>query len=441
MSDETASRSRAAYGIRKLLAGVTLVATLYLTWMSDVMSPQHLGANLLASYLALSGLFLLLSRAPLEEALARLLLTTISVAVVLVCFEGAALLGLDYRALLAGRWEAYVDPAEFEPALLHARPPHLQLSGTMKGNIASAWCLRESSRPRRYELRYDNYGFRNDSDLQTADVAVIGDSYLEGIEVSSRELATSVLARSSGLTVANLGRQGVGPQEELVLLQRYALALKPKVIVWAFFEGNDLRDLVQYDAVTAAAAARKSPWPRRKPSFTATALEVAYRAMCRPSPIAARRSAVFRTAQGEDVRMYFSDLTPPGSRNEAALDRFRAIIREAFDSAQQQGVHLALAFVPIPLRVYRDLARFPLDTECLDTDLGGDLPERIKQLAAGISPEISFVDLTPVFRRAARNGELAYLPDDTHWSPLGHRLAGEALSEMLARDLTPSPKR
>jgi hypothetical protein len=45
------------------------------------------------------------------------------------------------------------------------------------------------------------------------------------------------------------------------------------------------------------------------------------------------------------------------------------------------------------------------------------------------------VDLLPVFRDAAKRGENAFIPFDGHPNELGHRLAGEALEEPVARVL------
>ena len=37
---------------------------------------------------------------------------------------------------------------------------------------------------------------------------------------------------------------GTGPLHQLAILKEYVAPLKPKVVLWNFFEGNDLQELV-----------------------------------------------------------------------------------------------------------------------------------------------------------------------------------------------------
>ena len=69
---------------------------------------------------------------------------------------------------------------------------------------------------------------------------------VEGMTISDAAIATSVLSRLQGKVVANLGQYGYGPQQEFAVLQRYALPLEPRTVIWMFFEGNDLSDAADY---------------------------------------------------------------------------------------------------------------------------------------------------------------------------------------------------
>src|SRR5207247_4423570 len=44
----------------------------------------------------------------------------------------------------------------------------------------------------------------------------------------------------TGLKVSNQGLGGYGTLQELEVLMRYAVPMKPRLIAWFFFEGNDL---------------------------------------------------------------------------------------------------------------------------------------------------------------------------------------------------------
>ena len=57
-------------------------------------------------------------------------------------------------------------------------------------------------------LRYDQNGFRNDQDLSSAEIAVLGDSYVESPMFPSSVLATTRLAEATHTSVANFGQSG-----------------------------------------------------------------------------------------------------------------------------------------------------------------------------------------------------------------------------------------
>lgn len=89
----------------------------------------------------------------------------------------------------------------------------------------------------------DEHGFRNPSGLpDKAQVALIGDSFVQGECVPPGKDIAAVL-RGDGHDVRSLGASGSGPLVELAIQIEYALRLEPKVVIWCFFEENDLDDL------------------------------------------------------------------------------------------------------------------------------------------------------------------------------------------------------
>jgi hypothetical protein len=80
--------------------------------------------------------------------------------------------------------------------------------------------------------------------------------------------------------------------------------------------------------------------------------------------------------------------------------------------------------------VYGDLVELPPDSELAGWPRS-DLPARLREQLAHLSPAIGFVDLTAALKARAAAGELVYLPDDTHWTPAGHAAVARALAEHL----------
>jgi hypothetical protein len=90
--------------------------------------------------------------------------------------------------------------------------------------------------------RSDQYGFNNPEAQWRADaveVMAVGDSFTFGADVPFGRSFMDILRQEVGLAV-NLGCGGNGPLSELATLIEYGTILRPKTVIWAYFEGNDL---------------------------------------------------------------------------------------------------------------------------------------------------------------------------------------------------------
>jgi hypothetical protein len=287
--------------------------------------------------------------------------------------------------------------------------------------------------------QYDQHGFRNRPDPRAADVVLIGDSFVEGWGVTAPELVTSRLASDLHRPVANLGQSWYGPQQELEVLRRFGLPLHPRACVWAFFEGNDLQDVERYQEalpIWSELSKRNHSFALR--SFTRNAL-YALRRLGRTSGgqdatgTLAYPYGVFRESDGREVRMYFEYKSHRlSSREMGDLGVVRHVLGEAGDLCRRQGARFLVVFVPSKDRIYLDRARFAADAEPLHWEKN-DLPDRLAAAVRQADPDAGFLDLTPVFRQRAARGEVLYFLQDTHWSPLGHAIAADAIATRLGR--------
>lgn len=75
-------------------------------------------------------------------------------------------------------------------------------------------------------------------------MVLIGDSIAQGCCVRPGEDLGSLI-RERGLRALNLGYGFNGPLFELAILMEYARPLEPKVVLWLYFEGNDILELSQ----------------------------------------------------------------------------------------------------------------------------------------------------------------------------------------------------
>lgn len=248
--------SRTPRGPRRSLWAILVVATALALWitlglMARQLVPGSAGLTdrlfaltLLLTYVGLWSSLILASKTP-RPMLYRALGTSLTLGIIFVVLEIPASLrqvhwkivfrrlageGVDYRT-------AYVSDAE----LSYRRIPGVKWSTLPASDIEQEFRLPPTA-DEPITFTYDKWGYRNAVDMEHADIVLIGDSYVEGWYVSDEETVASRLSARLGRPVANLGVAGYGTLQELRVLEGDALARQPEVVVWFFFEGNDLYD-------------------------------------------------------------------------------------------------------------------------------------------------------------------------------------------------------
>lgn len=426
-----------------MVAGISVLV--WMTWMPDA---RHLAVGLVLIYLLGWIVHALWSRLWRREILARFIMTSVTLAALLLFVEGLAWLRVvDYRQVFSTPGYPYwwnrpghlTDPELFWVV----QPLHRVHVRYTRGDIGEFLCLPRQP-PLMFDVRYDRRGFRNERDVAQAEIAVIGDSFVEAPMAPAEVLMTTLLEGLQGKPVANFGMSGYGPQHELVVLKRHVLPLEPSSIVWIFYEGNDLSDVQAYEGLTAHAAEFvHSPWER---SFMKNALWGALRVWehrpCTPRPQLAKQYATIRTSDGSRKKIYFWDGGQAlGANDLVALQKTGRMLAEAYRLSRDRNIRFVVVFAPVQYRVYHGTSSVVEESEAITDWAVNDLPERLLRIAGDISSEIQFLDLTPIFQRHAANGALLFLPDDMHWSPDGHRVVAEAIHELLATSAGKSPDR
>jgi hypothetical protein len=107
---------------------------------------------------------------------------------------------------------------------------------TVYCNEEGEWVIYES----------DEHGFHNPKGIwssDSVDIVALGDSFTQGGCVPSEKNFVAVVRERYPKTL-NLGMAGQGPLNTLATLKDYAEGLKPKIVLWFFYEGNDIADLL-----------------------------------------------------------------------------------------------------------------------------------------------------------------------------------------------------
>jgi len=357
---------------------------------------------------------------------------------------GAATRMLDYRRIrdaligIEGPNVDFVDDGD----LLFRRAPRARWSGWPRTDMSTYFNL-----PFRAEhpitFTTDSKGFRNASDPTHADVALVGDSYVEGWGISDDETVSARLSARLHAPVANLGTAGYGSLQELTVLEHDALPLGPRLVGWFFFEGNDLDDDQNFEnAMTGRPAGTRpstpapaEPLSRRwrdfeDRSFTWNVFQQLRQATDRIVPNRIATYGWFRDASGVSHQVYFYDFyatRPITDFERARLQVTDATLRRADADCRRRDVELVVYFVPIKFRVYRDSVTFPPGSPC-ENWTPWDLEADVRRMCERSG--IRFVSLTEPMRQAAHRGALLYQPADSHWNAAGAAF----VADLVARD-------
>lgn len=412
-----------------VLAVVARVATVEAATVTDVLFVLALPLT----YVAGAGAVVRASPRPRLAAM-RVVALTLGVLAALSLLELAAAVRLVHWELvfkvLRGEQQHYVP----DPDLGFRHAPNVRRSGRPRSDVELAWGL-PARRSDHVIITYDRRGYRNATELNRADIVLIGDSYVEGSYVSDDQIVSSLLQARLSRPVANLGVAGYGTAQELVVLKRDAMPFEPRAVIWFFFEGNDLYNDHQFaNVLLASREVRATPWTDGHRWW---------------------RRSLMRHAQGQ-LRLILYPLVPTYCPHfgtmiigphrgqkilfwpEAAVtwteferDRWEQAqhtLREAVRITREHGVKLLLVHVPIKFRVYRDFIGFSPGSELSDWTLS-PLPDLFAQFCR--TEELACLDLTGVLRDAVRAGRMPHAPADSHWSPEGHQLVARRLEEML----------
>lgn len=424
---------------RGIVISLTLAAFLAgygVLLLIGVTSLRHLIDNVIATYLLGWALYGMFARVPLSEVGTRFLLTTGSLMMCWALAEGAVLVGaVDYRTFF-GTYERgnplSIAGRRFDPELLWRHDPYYRYEAAYQGNIGEALCIPPDP-ARKVAVRYDKHGFRNTADMHEADLAVIGDSYIEGYFTSETALITTILADLQGRPVVNLGHAGYGPQQELVVLKRFGLPLKPKVVIWAFFEGNDFAESEEFesDIFRSTNSVWQDFWFRSLTRNVAAFILRPPARSCRPDEQIKDFRAEFRGADNRTETVFFAP-TEVETPSEKTLRKVLDPIVDAAKLCREHDIRFLVAFIPEKFRVYHDLSNVSLPTEAVRQWGVSEVPDQMQQILMKLEPSIEYVDLTPALKAATANGVATYLSDDTHWTDEGNRVAAETIHRALS---------
>ena len=292
------------------------------------------------------------------------------------------------------------------------------------------------------------------------------------------------LEQRLGVAVQNYGTAGFGPQQELLVLKDFVAAHRPRLVVLAFFAGNDIFEAEAFDEFERSGASAAPPAPgwrineivRRADTWHVvsawragiiglTGPEKAERPRhrSRPSippatrmtPASFDRGVFTVPVAGRVLRWAFLPAylnTLNLTEGELAARRGWMLTRKAIGDMQTVSrsfdAEFIVMFVPFKSQVYLPLLqrafsddelrsafqfylgdrRRPVDPDAMRRNrlAQNELIRRLCEEAG-----IPWLDTTSVLESHVAAGENVYFPDDSHLNERGQTVLADALSAFL----------
>jgi hypothetical protein len=298
----------------------------------------------------------------------------------------------------------------------------------------------------------DEHGFNNPSGLwkQNPDIVLLGDSFGQGACVQRGEESASIIRKSYPRTL-NVSYSNTGALMMLARLKEYVLPLKPKVVIWQFYEGNDLADtwnefrsstLKRYYHESYGQGLRKSQ-PQlddflkkffdRKYQLQKTKIKAApkqepnqeksFLSSIRTLSIAALRRLIVIQRAKEPIHKYMASTLREDEWKQLLL--YNNVLTAAHRATLQAGSKFLLVYVPDSISFADRFATMPVGLQARD-----HFSLRKQILAAAARENIPTVDLFTDFLNRDDVTDL-YAFEGGHFSAKGYRLAANKILHKL----------
>ncbi len=317
---------------------------------------------------------------------------------------------------------------------------------------------------------FDKWGFRNREVPASADIVAVGDSHTYGNTARMIESWPFVLGRLTGRQVYDMALGGYGPNQYFQLSQTRALALKPRMIIWGLYMGDDfegafsmtygldhwayLRALppqkVDPDVWEAPAAdtwgKRTRVWLSRHSVLYQLIFhawlggringEVQIRNAAQLYPGIATSLILPDKHIAEAFRPY-GMLTRLDQNNPDIREGMRItfeLLKQTDEMCRKNNIQFVVVVIPTKETVFSDYLEhrpeIPLDN-IIDGVLANERLAREQLFTFMKNSDITYVDALPALKKSVEQGLYAKSGGDMHPNKNGYRVIAEAVADAL----------
>lgn len=306
-----------------------------------------------------------------------------------------------------------------DESLIFRMKANYLFQGSFQGDAANL-SLKHAALPPFYRAQFDSEGFRNSGFSGKPDAAIIGDSYIQ-FGFDEQDTFSFRFEKTSGLKTLNYGMEWYGPFQYLEVFKRFVIPKHPDYVLLCFFEGNDLRDMREYQK-----------WKNGGNYYH---FDLTDKNIFQRYALAMRDTFMFfgkKLVRNWDSRKVTLDLsgnpietvfvygTDPRSttelRDSDEIHALGLLLNDFKRTSMEIGVTPAVVFIPSKRHIYQT---YQIDTQ----DSSG-----LENLETAVSEtvfrsDLPWISLTPAFNAAAKQGQFLYYENDTHWNSEGRQLA------------------
>lgn len=276
----------------------------------------------------------------------------------------------------------------------------------------------------------------NEYQLQKAEktyrIAIIGDSYTEGLQVpldatAAKKLEAKLSQDAPNYEVINFSVSGFGIDQKYLYTKYKILNYKPDMII-LFFSANDLDDLLRdgteiyQDKIIFNSNIRQegNTYPIKNILRKLHIFNFIYEKI--PT----------RALQGSGQGIPLEYLLYQGIENEQIskyLNLSESLILESAYLAWDNNAAFLLVIGADRVQTNQQRTQAFIEQYNVDHFDGGFINQKISTFAA--KNNISYLDLLPIFQKRYNNQEL-FFQFDGHWNSNGHELVAQALYEVIS---------
>lgn len=292
-------------------------------------------------------------------------------------------------------------------------------------------------------IHTDENGLRNQPGaLEKADVILVGDSFIFGINTNQEQTLTGCLLRK-GIKAYNAGMGGYSTYNELFLLRNLIRKVHPSSVILFFYLGNDFHD--NYFDRSHLSASNAAYTTTRPGSFNLISeVKHSLGKLCLKSKAGTIlyqhvycrwfKSPSWKVIASLSLSEMLSYRLVPNAEMKIAEEKTDQAFQELAKLGREKGIKIYLVGIPSKAQVYQafhEISNFSLDDNsrnyALETIKTGYSFARPDQIAHALAAKngLEYISLLPLFR-ANRNRNI-YYQIDSHWTAQGQKLAADYL--------------